>query len=87
MKINIQSLPSDAAAEALAKHEIELYLDGLTSISAAAAEALAKHGHGLSLCGLTSISDAAAEALAKHEGYLLVGVGDEIEKIIDKYRS
>jgi hypothetical protein len=61
----------DLAAEALAKHEHNLSLDGLTKLSDAAVEALAKHqGDWLFLDGLTQLSDAAAEALAKRQGGL-----------------
>ena len=65
------SVITEEAAQALAKHEYSLYLDGLTSLSVAAAQALRKHqGRALYLRGLTSLSDAAADALAKHEGEL-----------------
>jgi hypothetical protein len=61
----------DAAAEALAKHEGELSLNGLTQLSDAAAKALAKHqGNDLFLDGLAQLGDAAAKALAKHRGSL-----------------
>ena len=68
--LSLESLEllSDAAAEALAKHEGDLSLDGLTSLSDSAAESLAKLEGDLSLKGLTSLSDVAAEALAKHRG-------------------
>jgi hypothetical protein len=61
----------DPAAEALAKHQGDIYLDGLTSLSAEAAQALAKREGELSLDGLTSLSAEAAQALAKHEGWRL----------------
>lgn len=64
------SVITEEAAQALAKHEYSLYLDGLTSLSDAAADALAKHEGELYLSGLTSLSDAAAEALARHKGPL-----------------
>ncbi len=60
----------DPAAEALAKHQGDIYLDGLTSLSAEAAQALAKHEGELSLNGLTSLSAEAAQALAKCGGGL-----------------
>ena len=61
---------ADAAAEALAKHKGNLWLNGLKTLSDAAAEGLAKHKGNLDLSGLTTLSDAAAKALAKHEGDL-----------------
>ena len=65
---------ADAAAVALAKNEIYLYLRGLTTLSDAAAEALGKiKGDYLYLSGLTTLSDAAAEVLGKHEGELVLG--------------
>jgi len=45
---------TDGAAQALAEHEGELYLNGLTSLSAEAAQALAKHKGDLYLYGLTN---------------------------------
>jgi hypothetical protein len=61
------------AAAALAHHEGELYLYGLTALSDAAAVALARHKGFLGLGGLSSLSDAAAAALAHHEGDLGLG--------------
>ena len=63
----------DDAAEILAIHKGELYLDGLISLSNAAAESLGEcQGVWLSLGGLKSLSDAAAEALIKQVGGNLV---------------
>jgi predicted DNA-binding WGR domain protein len=61
---------SDAAAEALSKHEGELDLSGLESLSDTAAEALSKCKCELDLSGLAGLSDAAAEALSKYKGRL-----------------
>ena len=59
-----------AAAQALAKHEGELFLNGLTTLSEAAAESLGKHQGDLFLSGLTSISDQVGNALAKSKNGL-----------------
>jgi hypothetical protein len=76
---------SDEAAEALARHNADLYLDGLTSLSDASAQALAKHkGVSLSLTGLKSLSDAAAEALVKHKD---VWLDEAAEQIVEKARA
>ena len=56
----------DATAEALAKHNGDLYLRGLAMLSDEAAEALGKHGGNLYLDSLATLSDEAAEAFAKH---------------------
>jgi ribosomal protein S18 acetylase RimI-like enzyme len=57
----------DAAAEALAKQQGDLFLNGLTSLSDAAAHALANHRtYKLSLKGLTQLSDAVAELRAEN---------------------
>jgi hypothetical protein len=62
---------SDEAAQALAKHEGNLYLSGLTTLSDRAAQALSQHKGGwLYLDGLTSLSDGAAQALSQHKGGL-----------------
>lgn len=63
---------SDAAADALSRHQGDLELGGLTELSEAAAEALSKHQGSLILDGLTELSDAAAEALSKHQGVLIL---------------
>ena len=56
--------------KALARHEGELFLDDLTSLSDAAAAALGGHKGWLYLDGLTGLSDAAAKALSRHQGSL-----------------
>ena len=56
----------------MARHEGEIWLYGLTSLSDAAADALAKHKGYLGLAGLTELSEAAAEALGKNEGEVAV---------------
>jgi len=66
---------SDAAAEALSKHEGELDLSGLESLSdspgrVVLAAKLASQKGDLDLSGLESLSDAVAEALSKHRGEL-----------------
>jgi hypothetical protein len=63
---------SDGAAEALAKIEGPLALDGLRSLTPDAARALAKHDGPLALNSLSTITDEAAEALAKHESDLFL---------------
>jgi hypothetical protein len=82
----------DAAAEALAKHEGELSLNGLTQLSDAAAKALAKHqGNDLFLDGLAQLGDAAAKALAKHRGSLylngLTQLSDAAAKALAKHQG
>jgi len=59
------------AAKLLAKHDGDLILDGLSSISPSVAEALALHKGELHLNGLTSLSAEAARALAEHQGQQL----------------
>ena len=54
-----------------------------SSLSDAAA-GLANHEGRLWLNGLTTLSDAAAEALASHED---IKVSDEVEEIINEYRT
>jgi hypothetical protein len=83
---------SDAAVEALAKHQGHmLSLSGLTQLSDVAAEALAEHQGELFLDGLTQLSDVAAEALAKHEGYLsldgLTQLSDVAAKALAKHQG
>ena len=67
----------DAAAEALAKYNSSLYLDGLTSLSCSAANALVHHKGGyLSLNGITSLSEmsvGALGALLKYDGVIMLG--------------
>ena len=83
---------ADAAAVALAKNEIYLYLRGLTTLSDVAAEALSKHKGGLDLGGLTTLSDAAAEALGKIKGdylYLsgLTTLSDAAAEVLGKHEG
>jgi len=54
-------------AEALAEHEGNLILNGLTTLSAEVAEALGQHKGRLSLNGLTTFSGEVAKALAAAE--------------------
>ncbi len=83
--IKIKTLTVEQA-EALAKHEGELRLDGLTTITPEVAKALAKHEDWLSLNGLTTITPEVAEALAKHKGVLylhgLTTITPEVLKIL-----
>jgi len=60
----------DAAADALAKYEGDLDLNGLTSLSDASSVYLGTHNGNLDLSGLKSLSDAAATGLGKHKGSL-----------------
>ena len=57
-------------AQILSKHQGDLYLRGLTTLSDIAAEHLSNHQGTLDLDGLTTLSDKAAEHLSKHEGDL-----------------
>jgi len=84
---SIKALTVDEA-KALAKQEVHLSLNGLTSISDEVAEALAQHRGELYLNGLTSLSDKAAKALAQHRGYLeLWGVTKLSDKAAEAFRS
>lgn len=79
-----------SAAEALAKYQGALYLDGLTSLSDAVAKVLAEHRGWLLLNGLTKLSDAAAKSLSKHKGqnlYLdgLTELSDAAAKSLSRY--
>jgi len=59
-------------ALALAKHEGELRLNGLTTLSDEAAKALAQHKGALFLGGLTALSGEQAKLLAQHNGALFL---------------
>ena len=88
-------------AEALAKCEVSISLDGLTTITPEAAEALAKHNEndfddlhefsGLSLNGFTKITAEAAEALAKCECELsldgLTTITPEVAEALAKHEG
>jgi hypothetical protein len=79
-------------AEALAKHEVDLSLDGLTTITPEVAEALAKHKGDLSLDGLTTITPDVAVALAKHKGEWLhlnglTTITPEVAEALAKYEG
>jgi len=82
---------SDAAAEALSKHEGILDLRGLKNLSDVAAKALSKYRGDLSLGGLESLSDAAAEALSKHKGDLalwsLTSLSDAAAESLSKHNG
>jgi len=61
--------------ESLGKHEGDLYLNGLTSLSDAAAQSLSRYRGSLELGGgahwqnaMKDLTDAAAESLSKHKG-------------------
>ena len=64
-------------AEALAKCEGELYLDGLTTITPEVAETLAKHEGELYLEGLTTITPEALKALRANPDIRLPSKFDE----------
>lgn len=85
------TLIEDTAAEALAKHEGGLWLNGLTSLSERAAQRLADHWGYLNLNGLTSLSDAAAEALGRHTGELtfrgLTSLSDSAAEALARHRG
>jgi hypothetical protein len=82
-----------ALAAKLATSDVELYLDGLTSIAGVAAEALTQHEGDLyiSLNGLTSLSDAVAKALSKNKGGLsldgLTSMSETVAKALAKNKG
>ncbi|MDF1862657.1 MAG: hypothetical protein P1U87_20740, partial [Verrucomicrobiales bacterium] len=81
---------SDAAAEALSKHEGYLFLNGVAELSDTGASFLAKSQGSLGLDGLTDLSDVAAEALAEHPGFILTlngleSLSDSAAKSIGKH--
>ena len=65
-----------AAAEILSKYrgDLDLDLDGLTSLSDAAAKSFREYNSGLSLNGLTELSCAAAQSLSRSERLYLDGL-------------
>jgi hypothetical protein len=66
-----------ATAEALARFDGELCLNGLTRLSAASASVLARHKGALRLNGLAAFSPAVASALARRAGLKLARGGAE----------
>jgi hypothetical protein len=64
-----------ARAEALAKCNGDIYLDGLTSLSDAAAEALVKHKGRISLQSLENLSENAIRYLSLHEKVFTPKIG------------
>jgi hypothetical protein len=65
------ALPREVA-EALARCEYNLCLDGVTTLTPEVAETLARHKGGvLSLRGLTTLSDKAAETLRANKDIVL----------------
>ena len=82
---------SDAAAEALSKHQGDLILNGLTTLSDTAAEALSKHKGDLGLNGLASLSDEAAESLSQHDGGLYISglesLSDAAAEALSKHKE
>lgn len=65
-------LLDDEAAQVLAKHKGDLYLEGLEELSKASASHLSGVGGDLVLDGLATLDDDVAEALAAHQGNLFL---------------
>jgi len=78
-------------AEHLSKHEGNLFLSGLTTLSDSAAEHLSKHEGDLYLSGLITITDTASESLSKHEGDLyldgLTTLSDSAAESLSKHKG
>jgi sulfatase modifying factor 1 len=83
---------TEEAAQVLALHDGDLYLNGLKDLSPASAKGLASHTEELSLSGLLTIHDAVAEALAQYAGSELAlnglnEVTPEAARSLSRYRG
>lgn len=74
-KLNKYTEIEDAAAEALAKYEGPIELNGLHQLPESAAKHLASHRGELWLCGFSELSESTATLISKHEwGLFLNGL-------------
>ncbi len=84
-------LITDEGAAALKRHDDELHLNGLTSLSERAAKELSQNNETIHLDGLKELSDEAAEALATHQGDLslrgLTQLSDAAARALARHRG
>ena len=77
---------SGKVAGALGRHEGELRLDGLTTLSPEAAKGLAAHHGWVYLDSLTTLSESAARALLKNKRDVYVNA-DAISSLTEELRQ
>lgn len=84
-------LITDEGAAALKRHDDELHLNGLTSLSEREANELSQNNETIHLDGLKELSDEAAEALTTHQGDLslrgLIRLSDAAARALARHRG